>query len=457
MDSVTGLRLGIVGPYPPRDGGLAARISDLTRALARRFDVVVCAVDRHELTYPDEVVTLVREDEPDDHRRAGRILAEYAVDAVLVHYDGRVIGDRGATGLADLGDELGRRDIPYLVAVHDLADPPAALAALTRGAARTLVYAETVRDRVLALRLTDAGRLSLLDSPTAAGRVARLVRTAVRRHAGSARRAYPVDLVGVPSQPASVEESARLAVLAARLFGLPSGPDPTVWATAALPLLCGDALQTPSVCRDALHNRGWARYGLGALAGEPAVPATLRRRARAGRTALGREGTEDPYCQALAVLGMPGKAGARRLDRALRHAAWPWSADRLDPAAVVVPHALLAAGRAFDDDAMIGHALDALDWYAGAIGLAIADASVRLPTPRERAVDVAAAVEAFAEAYRATGRAHYGRYALRCLDWFDGVPLLDESLLAYLCALLSLAGAGLVELEADAAALVAAA
>jgi len=131
----------------------------------------------------------------------------------------------------------------------------------------TLVYDETVRDRVVELRLTEEGRLSLLDSPTAAGRVAGLVRTAVRRHAGPARRADPLNLAGVPSRPASVEESARLAVLAARLLARPAGPDPTavaVWATAALAVLCRDALQTHNVCRAFLHNKGWARYGLGA-------------------------------------------------------------------------------------------------------------------------------------------------------------------------------------------------
>jgi glycosyltransferase involved in cell wall biosynthesis len=137
------VRLGMVSTYPPRRCGSAAYTRELGHALAPEFDVVVCAIDRHDLTYPSEVSAVVREDERDDYRRAARVLAEHAVDAVLVHHDEANVYE------ADLARELGRLGLPYAVALHripDLADP--SFAAVVSRAERALVFTETAADTV---------------------------------------------------------------------------------------------------------------------------------------------------------------------------------------------------------------------------------------------------------------------------------------------------------------------
>jgi hypothetical protein len=476
------MRLGVVSAYPPRPDAPAGPSADLVRALGRRADVVVCAVDRLGLTYPDEVVTLIVEDDPADHRRAGRILAEHAVDAVLVSY-GEAIG-RGCRGLVELADELRERAMPYLVTVDDLVDPPAMLAELTIHAARTLVFTEEARDRALRLRLAERSRLSVVaadDPARLVRRVRTLVRNTVRRYAGPARRPYRLILDRIDGRCATVEETARLAVVAAGLLAEnemasgPGRPAAAVWAAAAV-----HALEAELDPRDA----GWAVWGLGALADAAASPEPLRRRARLRRNALAADVPADLDAYALAVPGLVGPApgGRRALARfgkrlhrdAAGSAGWQWFGDRLRPAGVRMPRALIAAGRALDHDGMVRAGVEALDWYAGRIGLGDADGHLRLPTPTERAADVGATVEAYVEAYRATGRAHHARLARRAFDWFAGanrygVPAHDPetgtcldalglglgadgprtpvAALAYLAALLTLVSADLAVIE----------
>ena len=475
------VRLGVVGAYRPRPDAPAPASADLVRALGRRADIVVCAVDRLGLTYPDEVVTVIAEDDPADHRRAGRILAEHAVDAVLVSY-GEGIG-RGCPGLVELADELRDRAIPYLVAIHDLVDPPALLAELTAHAARTVVVTDEARDRALRLRLVERSRLTVAPSQEPA-RLARhiltLVRNTVRRYAVPARRPYRLILDGIDGRCATVEEAGRLAVVAAGLLELPSElvagagwPGAAVWAGAAV-----HALDEGLDPRDA----GWAVWGLGALADAAAAPEPLRRRARLRRNTLATAMPPELEACALAVPGLVGGApgGRRALARcgkrlhraAVGSAGWQWFADRLRPAAVRIPRGLIAAGRALDDDGMVQAGVEALDWYAGRIGLGDADDPVRLPAPTEWAADVGATVEAFVEAYRATGRVHHARLARRAFEWFAGgnrfgVPAHDAdtgtcldglglgadgrrtpvAALAYLGALLALVSVDLATLE----------
>src|SRR5262249_57244644 len=120
----------------PRRCGSATYASELGRALAPEFDMVVCAIDRQGLTYPREVAAVVREDERDDFRRAARVLVEHSVDAVMLHCD------EANPYLADLVQELRRLGLPYVVALHRTPDP-SLFDAIVAGAERVLAFSET--------------------------------------------------------------------------------------------------------------------------------------------------------------------------------------------------------------------------------------------------------------------------------------------------------------------------
>ncbi len=170
-----------------------------------------------------------------------------------------------------------------------------------------------------------------------------------------------------------------------------------------------------------------------------------------------------------------------RREQVWRGASWPWFTHRLGGEAARLPQALILAGRRLGDDEMVGHGLESLDWYSRRVGLGRAEGVLRVPTSlgsgaqeSELAVDAAALVEALVEAYRATGRSHYGRLARRAFDWFGGVnryaqpvyrhdlgmcreglsragwtqPYTPTATLAYAGALVSLASADLVPVPA---------
>ena len=159
---------------------------------------------------------------------------------------------------------------------------------------------------------------------------------------------------------------------------------------------------------------------------------------------------------------------------------WYWAEDALAYDNARLPQALIAAGRALGDDALVSEGMRSLSWYAGELG--IGDEYVRLvghrgrrrgePRPGqgdEQPLDAAALVEAEVEAYRATGDDACGQHALRAFEWFlgrnrlqlsvydfatggchDGLGEEDlnhnegaESTLAYLQSLLALDAAGL--------------
>jgi glycosyltransferase involved in cell wall biosynthesis len=160
-------RLGMVSPYPPRRSGLAGYAGDLVGALSGELDVVVCAVDRHGLNYPDEVVAVIGPDEVADYRRAGRILAEHRVDAVLIQHDEDVYAGPGGAHVLDLAHELRRRHIPYLVTVHGVHRSSApdwlrTLAALAQHAARVVVTSQDARQRLAALAVVSPDRVRVV-------------------------------------------------------------------------------------------------------------------------------------------------------------------------------------------------------------------------------------------------------------------------------------------------------
>jgi glycosyltransferase involved in cell wall biosynthesis len=111
----------LVSSYAPRRHDLAGPAAAITRELTPRHEMVICAVDRHGLEYPDEVCAVIAEDRPADYNRAARILSESGVDAVLIDYDEQLYGGPGGTSVLELVRLISELSIPMLVRLHVLA------------------------------------------------------------------------------------------------------------------------------------------------------------------------------------------------------------------------------------------------------------------------------------------------------------------------------------------------
>ena len=108
---------------------------------------------------------------------------------------------------------------------------------------------------------------------------------------------------------------------------------------------------------------------------------------------------------------------------------WPWPEPRLTYANAVLPEALIAIGRALNDDALLAHGLDLLPWLLDletrdghisvtpAAGLAPGD---RLPGFDQQPIEVSALAEACWRAYAATGDPRWMDAVQLCADWFLG-------------------------------------
>jgi hypothetical protein len=214
----------------------------------------------------------------------------------------------------------------------------------------------------------------------------------------------------------------------------------------------------------------------------PAVPrlAFLRPHAYA---VLGLARLPEPDVAARAALA----ASAGRLDAAARTGTpdWRWFEPELIYDNARLPEALIAAGAALGDRAMLARGLETLDWYLAQVGLTgpepvlhcVGNFWRRRGEPPadegdEQPLDAAATVEALVEAWRHTGDERTARLAVRAHAWFHGMNragacLYDaasggghdglyvdgvnrnmgaESTLAYYQSLLALVGAGLVRL-----------
>jgi len=197
-------------------------------------------------------------------------------------------------------------------------------------------------------------------------------------------------------------------------------------------------------------------WGLGAVAGTPAVPADLR--ASAGRLlddlaahvpTLAADGRREAGLRtaAYALLGL-ACAGRReaavplvaRLDRALRTTtaedpAWRWFEPELTYDNARLPQALLAGAALTGDTGAATRALDALEWYAG--HLRLADGPLRCvgnvwhrrdddpaawnaEDGDEQPLDAAAVAEAFVEAWRYRAARTDAAHAASGLSWFLG-------------------------------------
>jgi glycosyltransferase involved in cell wall biosynthesis len=194
-------RAVIVSTSLPRRCGLATFTNDLRTtlgAVAAHWIVRVCAIDRDRLRYGPEVMCAVRQDEPEDYRRAAASMARDGVDVVIFQHEYGIFGGPDGAHVLIMARELRRRGIPYLVTLHTVLPEPtrgqaATLSTLCRGAARVTVFTETARTLAAATGLADLTKLvvvphgapSVLREPVRLDRVGGAVRHALDRLDGS--------------------------------------------------------------------------------------------------------------------------------------------------------------------------------------------------------------------------------------------------------------------------------
>jgi glycosyltransferase involved in cell wall biosynthesis len=167
-------------------------------AVAAHWIVRVCAIDRDRLRYGPEVMTAVRQDEPDDYRRAAALMARTGVDVVVFQHEYGIFGGADGAYVLLMARELRRHGIPYVVTLHTVLPEPtpgqaATLAALCRGAARVTVFTETARNLAAATGVADLAKLvvvphgapSVLREPVRPDRIGGAVRHTLDRLTGT--------------------------------------------------------------------------------------------------------------------------------------------------------------------------------------------------------------------------------------------------------------------------------
>jgi glycosyltransferase involved in cell wall biosynthesis len=146
-------KLGIVSTYSPRRCGLATYTADLRCALTVATDdpdPAVVAIDRDGLSYGEEVVAVVRQDNLCDYRAAADALAAAGVNVVLIQHEYGIFGGSYGSHVLALTEGLAAHGIPYVVTLHTVLSRPtagqaAALRMLCARAAKVTVFTETVR------------------------------------------------------------------------------------------------------------------------------------------------------------------------------------------------------------------------------------------------------------------------------------------------------------------------
>jgi hypothetical protein len=160
------VRLAVISSYPPYVDGFAEEAAELTRTLAADHDVVVCAVGRRGLAYPDEVVAVVAADDPADYRRAAAVLVEYGVDTALIRYEDGVYGGPAGSHVLELAAELRRHGVALVVSLpagrRDLGPTGSrTVAALTAGARSVLVPTAAAGEYALARRIATPAQVRI--------------------------------------------------------------------------------------------------------------------------------------------------------------------------------------------------------------------------------------------------------------------------------------------------------
>jgi glycosyltransferase involved in cell wall biosynthesis len=223
------VQLVVVSTYPPRRCGLAAFAADLRAALTQvvpDWPVRVCAVDRAGLSYGPEVVEVIRQDCPDDYRRAAYNLAAGGVDLVVIQHEYGIFGGPDGAYVLDLADGLRGSGVPYVVTLHTVLTVPtsgqaATLAELCSGAALVTGFTATARALAAETNVADPHRFAVVphgapDTLRAASYDADLLRPAVRdtlAGMGEARMLATFGLIG-PSKGLETAIAALPAVIA---------------------------------------------------------------------------------------------------------------------------------------------------------------------------------------------------------------------------------------------------
>ena len=161
------LRVAVIGNHPPRRCGIAA----FTRDVAASLERAGCALHVTAMSdagpdragYPPAVAQVVDASSRGAHVAAGRAVAAWRPDAVLVEHEFGIYGGPAGAWLLDL---LAETDAPALVRLHTvLAEPDRAqgivLDGLARRAVRLVVMARAGRE-TLAARGIASGRVALL-------------------------------------------------------------------------------------------------------------------------------------------------------------------------------------------------------------------------------------------------------------------------------------------------------
>ena len=143
------LRVALIGNHPPRRCGIATFTSDVADGLERLGCTLhVTAMSDGDAAYPDRVASLVDATSREAHIRAGRAIAAWGADVVLVQHEFGIYG--GPSGLW-LDDMLEAAGAPVVATMHTVLERPSppearALEALAARATRLIVMARTGAD-----------------------------------------------------------------------------------------------------------------------------------------------------------------------------------------------------------------------------------------------------------------------------------------------------------------------
>ena len=141
-------RVALIGNHPPRRCGIAT----FTRDVADGLEALGCPLHLTVMDdggtgepFPPRIATVVDARSREAHARAGRAIADWEPDAVLVQHEYGIFGGPSGAWLLDMLAEI---DAPVVATLHTVLRQPsppeaAALAALAERADRLIVMART--------------------------------------------------------------------------------------------------------------------------------------------------------------------------------------------------------------------------------------------------------------------------------------------------------------------------